>query len=180
MESIATLRNRWIELIGESVLDSNGQKLMYWRVKRADSILVIPMVEGRLVLLNPSYRHGIQQATYDFPGGRLDEGISHEENALVVLERELHVPRDCVRRLDRLNAQGGWHVDSSFSSQHVHVFEALIVGTNPTAGNRAIQVPADSEGVSTALSLLSCLQCRCALLDWAWQKGLPIQLKRED
>ena len=37
------LRSRWMTLIGEHLQDDRGQLLEYWRVEKADSVIVLPV-----------------------------------------------------------------------------------------------------------------------------------------
>ncbi len=67
--------SRWLTLIGEHWLDTQGQALEYWRIEKTDSVIVLPIQVDDLaqphILLPPaSFRPGVGQVTLDFPGGR--------------------------------------------------------------------------------------------------------------
>ena len=164
--SIVTIENPWMKLIGERLLDEEGRELDYWRIDRADSIIIIPIQSNDIVLPRRFYRPGIQELSYDFPGGRLEKGLSASEAALRILTRELDIDRPEVESLAPL-CENGWAVDSSFSSQRVFPFRAYIkaeVSFSPkTIG---IREPVNQAGVKRILDKLSCLQCRCTLLEW--------------
>ncbi|MCS6815683.1 MAG: NUDIX hydrolase, partial [Cyanobacteria bacterium] len=64
------LRSRWLTIVGEHCQTPDGEQLEYWRVEKADSVIILPLQEGSLITLPPTYRHGIAQVTIDFPGGR--------------------------------------------------------------------------------------------------------------
>ncbi len=166
LESIVSIDNRWIELTGEYLLDEEGQRLTYWRVKRADSVIVIPIYRNKLILLKPSYRHGIEEFTYDFPGGRHEDALTHQETAYKILQRELHIFQNDVEKLTSIN-KDGWIVDSSFSSQRVFSFEAIIRSSSILYFDLiGIMESTDTEGVDKVFSKLCYMQCHCTLLEW--------------
>ena len=107
------LRSRLMTLIGEHLQDDRGQLLEYWRVEKADSVIVVPIQNSQILLPAPSYRPGLGQMTLDFPGGRVCEGQSYHEAALMALKRELGIEATEVARLAPLNTEG-WAVNSSF------------------------------------------------------------------
>ncbi|WP_416668694.1 NUDIX domain-containing protein [Egbenema bharatensis] len=107
------LHSRWITLIGEHLQTPQGQELEYWRVEKADSVIVLPIQQHRILLPRPSYRPGIQQATLDFPGGRIADGQTPADAAIATLQRELAIDASDVGHVSPLNPQG-WSVNSSF------------------------------------------------------------------
>lgn len=162
------LRSRWMTLIGEHLQDDRGQLLEYWRVEKADSVIVLPVQNSMILLPAPSYRPGLGQITLDFPGGRISEGQDHREAALMTLKRELGIEATAVTRLTPLNSEG-WAVNSSFSNQKLYGFTADIDGGPSTS--ELLTYPANSIGVSDLLKSLTCLQCRAVLLEW-WLKQI--------
>lgn len=68
-DRILELRTQWLTLIGEHWHTEQGQRLEYWRVEKADSVIVLPLLEQQLILARPTYRPGVQTQTLDFPGG---------------------------------------------------------------------------------------------------------------
>ncbi|TRV46422.1 MAG: NUDIX hydrolase [Microcystis panniformis Mp_MB_F_20051200_S9] len=157
------LRSQWMTLIGEHLQDDRGQLLEYWRVEKADSVIVLPIQNSMIRLPDPSYRPGLGQTTLDFPGGRISEGQDHHEAALMTLKRELGIEATAVTRLTPLNSTG-WSVNSSFSNQKLYGFIADIDGGLSTS--EVLTYPANSIGVSDLLKSLTCLQCRSVLLEW--------------
>lgn len=165
------LRSRWLTLIGEHLQDQEGQILEYWRIEKADSVVVLPLQGDRILLAVPSYRPGVGQVTLDFPGGRVAPGQSPEQAAIVTLERELGVAAPEILQLSPLNHQG-WAVNSSFSNQHLYGFVAEIdpeVRLLPQLA--ATTYPKTEEGVQHLLQHLACLQCRAVLLEWQQKTG---------
>ncbi|MFN9173480.1 MAG: hypothetical protein ACK58N_02915, partial [Synechocystis sp.] len=71
VDRFAELKTPWLTLIGEKWLDSQQQSLDYWRVEKADSLIILPQQGDRLLLPKPMFRPGIRNTTWDFPGGRL-------------------------------------------------------------------------------------------------------------
>ena len=166
LELIVSIKNKWLTVFGERLADENNQPITYWRVERPDSIIVIPFHNDNILLPKPYYRRGIDQFTYDFPGGRYNPEISHEEAAYGIIERELGVVKKDIIELLPIN-KIGWAVDSSFSTQNLYVFEAHIQkNTTLDSDNVDNSIPVTRSGFCTLLDQLSCLQCRCALLQW--------------
>lgn len=167
LNEIVEIKNPWVHLFGERVVDENGRQLDYWRVERPDSVLVIPFTGNDIFLPPPFYRHGAGCETYDFPGGRVNPDIDLEDSALAVLEKELGIKKNAVGRLDPINQQG-WLVDSSFSTQRVYGFSAFIPRETDVAPDLiGMREPVNTEGIKNILDRLVCLQCRHALLEWA-------------
>jgi len=162
------LRCRWMTLIGEHLQDDRGQLLEYWRVEKADSVIVLPVQNSMILLPAPSYRPGLGQITLDFPGGRISEEQDHHEAALMTLKRELGIEATAVTRLTPLNSEG-WAVNSSFSNQKLYGFTADIDGGLSTS--ELLTYPANAIGVNDLLKSLTCLQCRAVLLEW-WLKQI--------
>lgn len=164
------LRSPWMTVIGEHLQDDQGQPLDYWRIEKADSVVILPILQQQLILPPPSYRPGLGSATWDFPGGRLPEGLSPLEAAPKILRRELGVEAGAIAHLSALNSEG-WAINSSFSNQRLHGLVAIL---SPTA-----QIPPDrvgatydntAAGISALLEVLTCLQCRLVLLQWQWSE----------
>lgn len=176
------LRSQWMTLIGEHLQTPQGQDLEYWRIQKADSVVVLPIqqsatqldadgadpsaqTEDRLLLPQPSYRPGVGQITLDFPGGRITDGQSPSEAALVTLQRELGIAPTAITALAPLNTLG-WAINSSFSNQHLYGFVAYIQADSRQPAPLGISYPANSEGIHQLLQALTCLQCRAVLLEW--------------
>jgi hypothetical protein len=152
-------------LIGEHLQDQRGEILEYWRIEKADSVIVLPIQRDRILLPAVSYRPGVGQITLDFPGGRVPEGHSPEQAAIATLARELEIEAIAITQLTALNTEG-WAVNSSFSNQNLYGFMAYIDNTKLPSKLVAVTYPATSAGVQDLLQKLTCLQCRAVLLEW--------------
>jgi hypothetical protein len=90
LSEITKLSTPWFTLFGERLVlqdpssndknkNNNNNKIMdYWRVERADSVVVM-MIHPKfnaILLPQPIYRPGIKRATLDFCGGRVDPSKS--------------------------------------------------------------------------------------------------------
>ncbi len=71
LERFVEIRSPWLTLIGEKLLDEQKRVLDYWRVEKADSVVIVTIHKGLFLLPVPSYRPGVGKATLDFPGGRV-------------------------------------------------------------------------------------------------------------
>jgi hypothetical protein len=162
------LHSRWMTLIGEHLQDHQGEILEYWRIEKADSVIVLPIQDGQFLLPPPSYRPGVGQVTLDFPGGRVSAGQTPEQVAIATLERELGIEAANRTQLIPLNTKG-WAVNSSFSNQKLYGFLAHIQGDSDLLSNTnaATSYPVSSDGTYHLLQDLNCLQCRAMLLEWA-------------
>jgi len=47
------MRSRWLTVIGENLEDDQGQILEYWRVEKADSVIILPIQGDRHSQLHP-------------------------------------------------------------------------------------------------------------------------------
>ncbi len=165
------MRSPWLTVIGENWLDDQQQKLEYWRVEKADSLIILPRLGDRLLLPPKMYRPGLGQSTLDFPGGRLPLGENPEDMIPPILQRELNLSPSAIGTLTVLNP-GGWAVNSSFSNQKVYGYLVEIIPTkyqksNDLAMNYALN-PAELEQLLTDLT---CLQCRALLLEYLRKIG---------
>lgn len=166
------VRSRWMTLIGEHLQTPQGQELEYWRIEKADSVLILPIQGDRILLPPPSYRPGVGQVTLDLPGGRISKEQSPAKAAIATLERELGIDASAIAALVPLNTEG-WLVNSSFSNQKLYGFVAQLQADIPllpdfVAGTYAIS----SDGVHQLLQDITCLQCRAVLMEW-WLKQVP-------
>jgi len=163
------LRTHWLTLIGEHWQTPDGEELEYWRVEKADSVIVLPCRNQHLLLPPPMFRPGVGQASLDFPGGRLPKGLRPEAAAPQILARELGVEEGAIAQLLPINTQG-WHINSSFSNQTLFGFIAHLApaATIPSA-QLGKSIPVTPEGIQSLLAELQCLQCRALLLEWWMQ-----------
>jgi hypothetical protein len=164
------LHSRWITLIGEHLQDHQGKILEYWRIEKADSVIVLPIQDGQFLLPPPSYRPGVGQVTLDFPGGRVSEGQTFEQAAIAILSRELGIEAANITQLMPLNTEG-WAVNSSFSNQKLYGFVAHINRlSTPLPNLISATYPVSTAGVYHLFQDLTCLQCRAVLQEWVWLK----------
>jgi hypothetical protein len=150
--------------------DTAGHEIEYWRVEKSDSLLVITIQNGRMILPARSYRPGVGRATLDFAGGRLEDPAKIPETARAIVRRELELDgSDPFVSLQELN-RNGWDVDSSSSSQRVYGVVAELAA-DLVVPDHVIGVcyPATPFGAEELLGDLVCVQCRAALYDWLQQ-----------
>lgn len=165
------LHSAWLTLMGEHWLDDQGNPLEYWRIEKADSVIILPIQDNHLLLPQPSYRPGIGQVTLDFPGGRVPTGSSPADAAVLTLQRELGIEATDILELSALNPQG-WAVNSAFSNQHLYGFVAEVQTTQALPSKFVFaRYPRDESGVRQLAQSLSCLQCRALLLAWWFDTG---------
>jgi len=119
------IKSPWLTLIGEKLQDHQNQILDYWRVEKADSVIVIPIQNHWVFLPVPVYRPGIGKTTLDFPGGRLPQGISPEAGAIAILQKELNIQPEDIAKLTTINSKP-WYINSSFSNQKLYGFVAQL------------------------------------------------------
>ena len=171
LSEIVRVGSQWVNLIGERWLCDKGKELEYWRVEKADSVIVLPLQAGEILCVAPTFRPGINRATLDLPGGRLPADKAPHEVVPLLLQRELSIAPEAVRRTEPLN-DAKWIVNSAFSNQGLWAFVAEIDEAFPVpqamVGARA---PANAAGVAALLTQLDCLQCRAVLLEWQQREG---------
>ncbi len=161
------LHSPWLTLMGEHLRDHQGNVLEYWRVEKADSVIVLPIQNEQILLPVPSYRPGVGAVTLDFPGGRVPTETSLEQAAIATLQRELRIDTASIDQLLPLNSTG-WAVNSSFSNQKLYGFVAHIQTATTLSTELILNTySATPEGIYQLLKRLHCLQCRAVLLEWA-------------
>ena len=167
LERFVEIRSSWLTLIGEKLQDEQQQILDYWRVEKADSVVIVTIQSDRFLLPKPAYRPGVGQTTLDFPGGRVLPEQTTVEAAKIILKRELDIEESDIISLKPLN-QTGWAINSSFSNQKLFGFVAEI--NSKTIVNPEKLTPTTylntASGINNLLQDLTCLQCRAVLLEW--------------
>ena len=167
LERFVEIRSSWLTLIGEKLQDEQQRILDYWRVERADSVVIITIQSARFLLPKPAYRPGVGKATLDFPGGRVLPEQTTVEAAKIILQRELGIKESALIDLKPLN-QIGWAINSSFSNQKLFGFVAEI--NSQTIVNAEKLIPTTylntASGINNLLQDLTCLQCRAVFLEW--------------
>jgi hypothetical protein len=154
-------------MIGERWQEGAGRELEYWRVEKPDSLLVVTVHDGRLIVPVPSFRPGVGRTTLDFAGGRLDGPSTLAQTALAIVRREFKLNADDLFESQESLTLVGWDVDSATSNQRVFGVAAemrreVLVPDNHLGAS----YPANSAGGRELLGELVCLQCRAVLSEW--------------
>ncbi len=161
-ETILSLQTGWLTLLGEKLKTPQGELLDYWRVEKADSVIVLPVYQQHLLLPPPVYRPGVGRFTWDFPGGRRSDDQNLQDAATAILERELGVA-GCLSPINQV----GWPINSSFSNQHLYGFVAEIRSDAVLIPDKlGATYPLTNQGIQSLLNRLICLQCRSLLMEW--------------
>lgn len=160
--TVMSLTSQWIELHCEEWQKPEGEVCEYWRVKKPDSLIVIPVYDLQLLLPAPSYRPGIGRCTLDFPGGRIDhtEKSDIKTSAQHILLRELNLDESSVARITPMDATGTI-VNSSFNSQKLLLARADLFCIDDIAKGVRYHSLDDTDRL---LRELECLQCSYALM----------------
>ncbi|WP_204104032.1 MULTISPECIES: NUDIX hydrolase [Spirulina sp. CCY15215] len=165
-DRLVEINSPWVKLICDRLEDNTGKCLDYWRVEKADSVIILTLQRDRFLLPKPSYRPGIGQVTLDFPGGRISNKQNPEKAIALILKRELGILPEAIQQLTPLNTEG-WIVNSSFSNQKLYGFVANLspdIAIDPEL--LGFTYPVTSQGIHSLLQQLTCLQCRALLLDY--------------
>lgn len=163
------LSTPWLTLLGEC-RQRGPTSLTYWRVEKADSVIVLPLQGDRILLPAAQYRPGVEQGTLDFPGGRCPAEADRTVVAAAILQRELGATATALTPLNTT----GWAVNSSFSNQRLYGFVATLPPTLPSDSAVAQTYPTTPSGIATLLGMLTCLQCRALLLEWVCRQGIVL------
>lgn len=161
--TLMNLQTPWLTLIGEELQTGDDQFIHYWRVEKADSVVILPLWQGQVLLPPPSYRPGIGQVTLDLPGGRIDPTEGPAAAVPRILQRELRLEAPQISALTPLNSRG-WPINSSFSNQRLFGFRAELQGAL-TLPAESQYFPHTSSGVEKLLTSLLCLQCRAVVME---------------
>jgi hypothetical protein len=169
LERFVEIRSPWLTLIGEKLQDEQQRILDYWRVEKADSVVIVTIQKDRFLLPKPSYRPGLGRTTLDFPGGRVLPEQTPVDAVSIILSRELGISKSEINSLNPLN-QTGWAINSSFSNQKLYGFAAEISPKVTVESDKLADIYLTTEtGVQSLLQNLTCLQCRAVLLEWQHQ-----------
>ena len=71
LDRFVEINSHWVKLIAEHLETTEGQIVEYWRVERADSVVILTIQAEKFLFPTPMYRPGVASATLDFPGGRV-------------------------------------------------------------------------------------------------------------
>ena len=166
LDRFVEINSHWVKLIAEHLETTEGQIVEYWRVERADSVVVLTIKANKLLFPPPMYRPGVASATLDFPGGRVPENTTPAEAVPGIIKKELGLTESAISRIQPINTTG-WAINSSFSNQKLYGFVAEL---HPTATVNLELIgaayPVTPEGIRDLLKKLTCLQCRALLLEW--------------
>ena len=99
VKKVLTFDNIWLDLISEKLEDHQGNIIDYWRVEKADSVIVIVIYQNYFILPSPMYRHGIGEETLDFAGGRITTDWTPLQMVSVILDRELKIPAHAITKI---------------------------------------------------------------------------------
>lgn len=162
-DEIIHIHSKWLDLYCETWDVGSGAICEYWRVEKADSVIVVSMYEEQFILPKPMFRPGVGRNTLDFPGGRVvdssEKGL--KERAKNILVNELNVNKDNISRIEVLDGVGKY-INSSFNSQRVFVVYAEIKKISKSDNFVSFK----RENVDQLLKELSCLQCSYALMQF--------------
>ncbi|MGL5065150.1 MAG: NUDIX hydrolase [Microcoleus sp.] len=165
LDRIVEINSRWVKLIAEHLETTEGQIVEYWRVERADSVIVLTIQDNKFLFPVPMYRPGVGETTLDFPGGRVAATETAADSVPGIIKKELGVTEDAIARIAPINNLG-WAINSSFSNQKLYGFVAEL---HPTAAVNpeliGASYPTTLEGIRELLKNLTCLQCRSLLLE---------------
>ncbi len=87
-DRLVEINSPWVKLICDRLEDNRGKRLDYWRIEKADSVIILTLQRDLFLLPHPSYRPGIGRETLDFPGGRVPEKQTPEKAIASILKRE--------------------------------------------------------------------------------------------
>lgn len=170
--TIATISSPWLTLYAERWRDEQARDLEYWRVEKAHSLIVLPLLGASIPLPLAQFRPGLGRATLDLPGGRVPTGRAPLEAAPGILARELGLDPVAIKELFLLN-ENGWPVNSSFSDQCLFGAVAQIDPATSLDPARLHRSYAHSQaGLQELLADLDCLQCRAVIYEYLIQTTL--------
>ena len=166
LDRFVEMRSAWLTLIGEHFQDHQGKNREYWRVEKADSVVILTIKSDQFLLPIPTYRPGLDQVTLDFPGGRIPFHKTPETTVPDILKRELGILPEDIIQLTALNTVG-WAINSSFSNQKLYGFAVKIHPDTAISPDKiGATYPLNSLGIQSLLQDLTCLQCRGIVLEW--------------
>lgn len=166
LEELVRIDSDWVTLAGERWRTGDGSQVDYWRVEKADSVIVLPIQAGQILCAAPTFRPGVGCETLDLPGGRLPAGQDPADIVAALLHRELGIEPFAIEHLEPLNTER-WLVNSSFSNQGLWAFTARIdADFEIPASCVGATADADRRGCDALLARVDCLQCRAVLLEW--------------
>jgi hypothetical protein len=76
IDRFVEINSHWVKLIAEHLETTEGQIVEYWRVERADSVVILTIQAEKFLFPPTMYRPGVASATLDFPGGRVPAQVT--------------------------------------------------------------------------------------------------------
>jgi hypothetical protein len=169
VQTLLEIPSPWITVIAEQLQDNQGKILEYWRVEKADSVVILTIQNQTLLLPRSMYRPGVGKTTLDFPGGRVPFEQTALETVPIILQKELGIKPSDIDKITALNSDG-WAINSSFSNQKLYGFVAEILPDILVSQEYlGATYPTNILGIEDLLKDLVCLQCRGILLEWKHQ-----------
>lgn len=166
---VATVSSPWLTVYCERLRDDKGQTLDYWRVEKDHSVIVLTIHRNRLIFPKKQYRPGVGRQTLDFAGGRASSTPQESIGGILKRELNLDVEKD-VEKLEPLNENTGWFINSSFSNQALFGFVAKIrndVELDSALLHSESYAIDDMDDIDKLLATeLTCLQCRSVMMEW--------------
>lgn len=131
------LEDRYLgAFVRDAVVFGDGSFGLYNRILGIDGCVVLPVLEGRVVMIR-IFRHAARSWVLEFPGGAIDPVVAPEEAARAELAEEVG---GIARKLEKL---GALYPQPALSSERYHLFAAEIDG---------IGRPQAEEGIAEILS----------------------------
>ncbi|HAT13887.1 MAG TPA: NUDIX hydrolase, partial [Microcoleaceae bacterium UBA11344] len=59
LDRLVEINSHWVKLIAEHLENTEGKVIEYWRVERADSVVILTIQNDKLLFPVPMYRPGI-------------------------------------------------------------------------------------------------------------------------
>lgn len=162
------LRVDTVELAG-------GRKATREVVEHGEVVAVVPLLEGKDVLLVRQYRLPAARTLLEVPAGGVDAGESSEEAA----QRELG--EECGQQADRLERLGGFYLSPGFCSEFMHLFLATELRPVPARPEPDEEIAVVRLSLAEALRLIRRGEIQDGKsiigLTWTWEKvhGVTIE-----
>ncbi|SKB13402.1 conserved hypothetical protein [Planktothrix sp. PCC 11201] len=169
VQKLLEIPSPWVTIIAEQLENHQGEILDYWRVEKADSVVILTIQNQHFLFPRPMYRPGVGKTTLDFPGGRVSPEKTPLETVPIILQKELGIKPCDLDKITPLNHEG-WLINSSFSNQKLYGFVAELLPNILVDQNYlGATYPTNILGIEDLLQDLVCFQCRGILLEWKYQ-----------
>ena len=111
--------NKWIKVF-EADCISRKKKLKYTMVARSDAVAVIPITKSKKTLLLKHYRFPVNEFSWEFPLGSIDDGEDQEKAALRELKEETGISAKAAKKIAQ------WYPAPGLSHQSTTLFIAEV------------------------------------------------------